>query len=95
VVYGDVNDDTNVTTADAQIILVTPRPRTLPELDPLPWEATRIIAANVDGLAGVNALDGLAGAQYAAGSISQFPVEQPGWTAPEATASAQVWPAAP
>jgi len=48
----------------------------LPELDPLPWEPARLMAADVDGSSDIDSYDASLIMQYFVGLITEFPVEQ-------------------
>jgi PKD repeat protein len=73
-VYGDINDNGEVESYDASLILMyivglDPVPE-----DPLPWEEWRIERADVDLDGAVNALDAAYILQYVVQIITEFPV---------------------
>ncbi|NOU17000.1 MAG: T9SS type A sorting domain-containing protein [Bacteroidales bacterium] len=72
--FGDVDDNTLIQAYDAALTLqysVGLDP--LPTADPLPWEAWRIVTANVDGVGSITAYDASLILQYSAGIITSFP----------------------
>ncbi|MDP8323185.1 MAG: agmatine deiminase family protein [Candidatus Stygibacter australis] len=74
---GDLDENGAVEAFDAAILLqyvVGFDP--LPELDPLPWELARLMAADVDGSSDIDSYDASLIMQYFVGLISEFPVEQ-------------------
>ncbi len=77
VTYGDVDGNGDVESYDASISLqyfVGMDP--IPQIDPLPWELLRILAADVDGNGSVESYDASLILQYFVGIINVFPVEQ-------------------
>ncbi|MCF7911499.1 MAG: agmatine deiminase family protein [Candidatus Cloacimonetes bacterium] len=77
IAYGDLDENGSVESFDAALLLqyvVGLDP--LPELDPLPWDAARIIAADVDGSQELDSYDVSLILQYFVGIIEQFPVER-------------------
>jgi len=81
--YGDVNDDDAVTSADANLTLAYAAGLDpLPNDDPRPWEADRFERADVDNDAAIRALDASLILQKAEGLIDSFPVEQEQWDPP-------------
>ena len=76
VTYGDVDGNGDVESYDASISLqysVGMDP--IPQIDPLPWELLRILAADVDGNGSVESYDASLILQYFVGLIDVFPVE--------------------
>ncbi len=74
--YGDVDDNNIVQAYDASVVLqysVGLDP--IPEIDPIPWEESRITSADVDGNEEIEAYDASLILQYAVGLINQFPVQ--------------------
>lgn len=74
ITYGDVDDNKFIRAYDAALTLqysVGLNP--LPLIDPLPWEAWRIVTANVDGVGSITAYDASLILQYSAGIITVFP----------------------
>ena len=75
--YGDLDENGSVESYDAALLLqyvvgIDP----LPELDPLPWDTARIIAADVDGSQELDSYDVSLILQYFVCIIGQFPVER-------------------
>lgn len=71
--YGDVDDNDYVQAYDAALALqYSVGIDALPLVDPLPWEAWRVKAANVDTIGGVTAYDAALILQYSAKIINTF-----------------------
>jgi uncharacterized protein (TIGR02145 family) len=74
--FGDVDGNGHVQAFDAALVLqysVGYNP--VPDIDPIPWEAWKITAANVDGQDAISAYDASLILQYVAGLINSFPVQ--------------------
>jgi len=77
ITYGDIDDNGFVESYDASISIqyfVGMDP--IPMIDPIPWEALRIISADVDGNGYVESYDASLILQHFVGIIDVFPVEQ-------------------
>ncbi len=75
--YGDIDENGMILTYDAALVLqFTIGIDPIPNIDPIPWEESRMISADVDGNGEVEAYDASLILQYAVGLITQFPVEE-------------------
>ena len=77
IMYGDIDEDSEVTAFDASLILqyfvgIDP----LPEIDPLPWIEERLQKADVSGDTNIDAYDSALIMRYVVGMIIEFPVEE-------------------
>jgi agmatine deiminase len=77
IAYGDLDENNAVEPYDAAILMryiVGQDP--LPELDPIPWEDARIIAADLDDNGELDSYDVSLILQYFVGIITEFPVQR-------------------
>jgi hypothetical protein len=86
-IRGDVDGDGIVTLADAQIAVSYAAGCNPLTIDPIPWEAGRILSADVDGDGAVTGFDGTLIARFAEGLIIEFPCADPDYQPPYGSVS--------